>query len=126
MVLGKLSKKYILTGIANHQWDVTGWTDNSVNLTTLSAILTFLPGGGWNWGSQPVMTYDWENEQWTIPLQINAGKTVLFNGRPWKLSLELNYYVEKSDAIGPEWMISFNVTPVVKNGLASLFGLGDK
>jgi hypothetical protein len=124
VVLGKLSKKYVLVGIANHQWDVTGWTDNNVNLTTLSAILTFLPGGGWNWGSAPVMTYDWENEQWTIPLQINVGKTVVLNGRPWKFGLDLNYYVEKADAFGPKWMLAINVTPVVKNGLASWFGLG--
>ena len=71
------------------------------------------------------MTYDWESEQWTVPLQANAGKTVVWNGRPWELSVEVNYYVEKADAFGPEWMISFNIAPVVKNVLASLFGLGD-
>ena len=43
------------------------------------------------------------------------------SGRPWKLSVEANYYVEKADAFGPEWMFSFNVTPVVKNKLADLF-----
>ncbi len=72
------------------------------------------------------MTYDWESEQWTVPLQINTGKTVVWNGRPWKLSVELNYYVEKSDTFGPEWMFSLNIAPVVKNGLASLFDLGGK
>ncbi|MCP4378477.1 MAG: hypothetical protein GY794_20170, partial [bacterium] len=64
-------------------------------------------------------------EQWTVPLQINAGKTVVLKGRPWKLSGELNYYVEKSEAIGPEWMLSLNIAPVVKNRIAGWFGLGD-
>ncbi len=50
--------------------------------------------------------------------------TVVWNSRPWKLSAELNYYVEKSEAIGPEWMFSFNIAPVVKNRLAGWFGLG--
>ena len=59
-----------------------------------------------------------------VPLQVNAGKTVVWNGRPWKLSVEVNYYVEKSDAFGPEWMISLNIAPVVENGLATLFGSG--
>ena len=67
------------------------------------------------------MNYDWNSEQWTVPLQINAGKTVVMKGRPWKLSAELNYYVEKADAFGPEWMLSFNIAPVVKNGLATMF-----
>jgi hypothetical protein len=52
--------------------------------------------------------------------------TVLMSGRPWKLAVELDYYVEKSDTFGPEWMLSFNVTPVVKNVLASWLGLGEK
>ena len=36
----------------------------------------------------------------------------------------MNYYVEKADDFGPEWMVGINISPVVKNGLASLFGLG--
>ncbi len=52
--------------------------------------------------------------------------TVMMSGRPWKFAVELDYYVEKSDTFGPEWMLSFNVTPVVKNVLASWLGLGEK
>ena len=26
-----------------------------------------------------------------------------------------SYYVDRPDAIAPKWMVSFNVTPVVKN-----------
>jgi len=48
---------------------------------------------------------------------------VVWSGRLWKLSAEVNYYVEKADAFGPEWMISLNIAPVVKNGMAKWFGL---
>ncbi len=124
-LIGKITPKWVLGLFPNHQWDVTGWTDNEVNLTSIQAFYTYLPGGGWSVGTGPIITYDWPSEQWTVPLQLNAGKTVVWNGRPWKLSVEANYYVEKADAFGPEWMISFNIAPVVKNGLASLFGLGN-
>jgi hypothetical protein len=77
--------------------------------------LKFLPGGGWNVGSSPMMNYDWETKDWTIPLQLAVGKTVVVGKTPLKLELELNYYVEQPDAFGPEWMIGFNVTPVVPN-----------
>ncbi len=125
MLLAKFYSKGLYGIFPNHQWDVAGWGDATINLTTIQPLFVFLPGGGWNVGSAPSITYDWEGEQWTVPLQINAGKTVVWNGRPWKLSIELNYYVEKSDAFGPKWLLSLNIAPVVKNGLAGLFGLGD-
>ena len=120
VLVGKLSSEYILGLFPNHQWDVGGSGDADINLTTIQAFATFLPGGGWNIGSSPIMNYDWEAEQWTIPLQLSAGKTVIMNGRPWKLSGEVNYYVEQPDAFGPDWMISISIAPVVKNFLADL------
>ncbi len=107
----------------SHQWDIGGSGDKNINLTAIQPLFTYLPGGGWNVGTGPSITYDWEAEQWTVPLQFNFGKTVTMGGRPWKLSAEINYYVEKADPFGPEWMLSLNVTPVVKNGLAGWFGL---
>jgi len=122
-LVGKLNPTWVVGTLASHQWDVTGWTDANIDLTTLQIFYTYLPGGGWNVGSTPIIGYDWESEQWTVPLNLNVGKTVIWNGRPWKLSVEVNYYVEKADSFGPEWMIGFNIAPVVKNGLARLFGL---
>ncbi|MCP4398234.1 MAG: hypothetical protein GY801_13180 [bacterium] len=124
-LIGYLSPKHVLGLFPNHQWDIAGWSEADINLTTIQAFYTYLPGGGWSVGTGPTMTYDWESEQWTVPLQINAGKTVVWNSRPWKLSAELNYYVEKPEAIGPEWMLGLNIAPVVKNKLAGWFGLGD-
>ena len=123
LLIGKASSSSVYGLFPNHQWDIGGSGNTDISLTSIQAFYTYLPGGGWNVGSGPTITYDWEAEQWMVPLQINAGKTVAINGRPWKFSVELNYYVEKSDAFGPEWMLSINIAPVVKNGLASLIGL---
>lgn len=120
-LLGKLTPDYVIGIFPNHQWDIAGWTDNSVNLTTIQAFLTWLPGDGWNVGSSPIMTYDWDAKQWTIPLNFQIGKTVILGTTPWKISLEVNYYVDKPDAFGPEWMVGINLAPVVKNVFASLF-----
>jgi hypothetical protein len=126
LIIGKLDPKYTLAFFPKHQWDVAGWTDTAINVTSLQPIFTYLPGGGWNIGTAPNIAYNWENEQWTVPLHLTVGKTVVISGRPWKFAVELDYYVEKSDTFGPEWMLSFNITPVVKNKLASLIGLGEK
>ncbi len=126
LLIGMVTPKYVLGLFPNHQWDIGGSGDVDISLTSIQAFYTYLPGGGWTVGTGPTVTYELEGEQWTVPLQINAGKTIVLNGRPWKFSAELNYYVEKSDAFGPRWMLSFNIAPVVKNGLASLFGLGNQ
>ncbi|HEY5738682.1 MAG TPA: hypothetical protein VIW27_03095 [Gammaproteobacteria bacterium] len=120
-LIGKITKTYVIGAFPNHQWDIGGSGDQDISLTTIQLFGTILPGGGWNYGSSPIITYDWESEQATVPLNFNFGKTVIANGQPWKLSFELNYYVEQADAFGPEWMLGFNVTPVVENRLASWF-----
>lgn len=119
LFIGKISKKSVLGVFTNHQWDVSGPRETS--LTTIQPIATFLPGGGWAVGSAGSMTYNWEAEQWTIPLQMQISKTVKFGKLPVKLALEANYYIEKADALGQEWMIGFNITPVVPNVVAQWF-----
>lgn len=57
-----------------------------------------------------------------IPLSLTIGETVTPGGKPWKLAVEANYYVERNDLFAAEWMIGFNVTPVIENPLAKLFG----
>jgi hypothetical protein len=120
-LITKLGKKYVVGAFPNHQWDIGGWSGNTVNLTSSQLFATYLPGGGWNLGSSPSMSYDWHNDQWTIPLNFTFGKTVIRKGRPWKLSMEINYYVEQADAFGPQWFVGFNIGPVVKNMVAEWF-----
>ena len=121
LLVGKLSKSYVAALLSTHQWDFAGSGEADINLTTLQPTGVYLPGGGWNVGSSPTITLDHEEDEWTVPLNLNLGKTVIWNGRPWKLSMEVNYYVDKPDAFGPEWFIGFNIAPVVENVLARYF-----
>jgi hypothetical protein len=65
--------------------------------------------------------YDWEIEEWTLPINLTVGKSVILGETPWKFSVEVNYYAEHPDAFGPEWMVGISVAPVVPNFLAGLF-----
>ncbi len=77
-------------------------------------------------GTSPIGNYNWESSEWTIPINLVVSKTVLLGKTPWKFELETNYYVEQPDAFGPQWMIGFNISPVVKNpfqkGFSRLIG----
>ena len=123
ILLGSKYSKGVYGALTNHQWDIGGSGDTDINLTGIQILWVHLPGGGYNIGSSPLINYDWESEQWTVPINVSGGKTVVWNGRPWKLSAEINYYAEKPDAFGPEWMIGLNFAPVVRNGLTKWFGL---
>jgi len=121
LLVGMLRPSYVLGLLSNHHWDYAGSGDTDISTTTLNILSVYLPGGGWNMGSSPAIAYDWEAEQWTVPLNGSVGKTIVIGGRPWKFAVEANYYLEKPDAFGPDWQVSFNIGPVVKNGLAEWF-----
>ncbi len=116
---GKISKELIWGFFPNHQWDVSG--DIDVNLTTVQFFYSRFAAGGITYGSSPILNYDHDEDEWTIPLNFTVSKTAAVGGRPWKFGAEINYYIEQPDAFGPEWMISFSAAPVVKNALAEWF-----
>lgn len=120
LFVGKISKTGVLGVFTTHQWNVSGPRETS--LTTIQPIATFLPGGGWAVGTAGSMSYNWEADQWTIPIQMQISRTVKFGKLPVKMALEANYYIEKPDALGQEWMIGFNITPVVPNVVAMWLG----
>jgi hypothetical protein len=120
VLVGKLSKEYVIGIFPSQQWDVSGPKDT--NLTSIQPLLSYLPGGGFVIGSSGAITYNWESEQWTVPIQLILSKTLKIGKMPIKIALEANYYVEKSDALGQEWMVGLNITPVVPNVLATMFG----
>lgn len=118
-LLAKFEKWGIYGVFPSHQWDVAGWGGDHYSNTQIQAFLNFLPGGGWTVGSTPIMNYDWQAKEWTVPINFTVGKTVKIGNLPLKLALEANYYVQKPDAFGNEWMVGFNITPVVPNFVES-------
>ena len=111
----------MLGAFPNHQWDVGGSGDKDISLTSMQLFGYYLPGGGWNLGTSPIMSYDHESDEWTVPLNFTFGKTVMIGKTPWKIGGEINYYVEQPDAFGPEWMIGIKFSPVVENVMANWF-----
>ncbi|WP_217434926.1 hypothetical protein [Marinifaba aquimaris] len=79
LLYGKLSKTYIWGLFPNHQWDVAG--DIKVNRTSSQFFSIWLPGGGWAYGTSPTLSYDWETDQATVPLNLTVSKTVMLAGR---------------------------------------------
>jgi hypothetical protein len=121
ILLGSFHKWGLFGIFPSHQWNVTGWDDLVYNTTVIEPFLKFLVGDGWSVGSLPIASYDWQENQWTIPLNLDISKTVIIGKTPWKVEFEVNYYVEQADLFGPEWMFALNISPVVNNPIQSAF-----
>jgi len=48
------------------------------------------------------------SDQWTLPINFTFGKTIIRNGRPWKLSIEINYFFEQPDTFFPNGLSFFS------------------
>ncbi len=120
-IIAKISKAGVIGAFPSHQWDVTGWgSDPAYSTTSCQFFLTATPGGAWAIGTQPTLAYDWQATKWTIPLHLTVSKTVILGKMPVKFEVETNYYVERPDAFAPEWLMSFNITPVIPNYIERL------
>ena len=122
-LVGKVSEQRVIGAFPNHLVGVAGdgVDEKRINKTSAQLFWVEMLGGGWTLGSSPTFTYDWTNDQAEIPLNLSVTKTTVIGGRPWKFGLEANYYLEKDEKTRPDFMIGFNITPVVENKLAGLF-----
>ena len=67
--LGKVTETAVYGTLVNHQWDVAGSDDivEDVSLTTVNIFSAYLPGGGWNVGYYPIISYDWRQSSGKSP-----------------------------------------------------------
>ncbi|MBL4798782.1 MAG: hypothetical protein JKY50_15295 [Oleispira sp.] len=115
ILFGTLGKWGTVGGLLAHQWDYAGSGDGEINSTALSYWYAFPLGGGWQFASGPVATYDHskDDDQLALPLGIGLAKTSILNGRPWKFQVQYWNYVERDDTFAAEHLIRFSISPVV-------------
>ena len=122
-VFGGVIRKWgTLGAVVNHQWNVAGSNDDYHSVTAGQYFYAIGLGNGWQIASGPNFHYDWQadsDQAWTLPVGIGIAKTAKIDTTPTKFQLQLQYFVEQPDAFGPEWLLKFSVTPVVRNVFAS-------
>ena len=96
--------------LANHLWSFAGESSRSeVNATFLQPFVSYTSKKATTYGLNTESTYDWNNSQWTVPLNASVSQLVKFGTQPVQFSLGARYYAEKP-ANGPEWGLRFVVT----------------
>ena len=96
--------------LANHLWSFAG-TDRrqDVNATFMQPFLTYTTATLTTLGMNTETTYDWENEQGTVPLNWFVSQLLKVGPQPIALQFGVRYYAEKPEG-GPDWGLRFAVT----------------
>ena len=122
-----ISEKWIIGGVAQHWWSFSGDDDfkvdtilgpvtvdrPDVNLTDFQYIIRYRLNTLTNIGSAPNVRYNWETEQLNFPLGIGFDTLIKIGPLPVKVGAEVHYYAERSDDLGPEWLLRLYLIPVI-------------
>jgi hypothetical protein len=96
--------------LANHLWHLCGSDDvPDVNATFLQPFLTYTFKSLTTIGATSESTYDWNGEQWTVPLNGFVTQLVHIGKLPVQFQFGGRYYLEAPDG-GPDWGLRFTVT----------------
>jgi hypothetical protein len=80
-----------------------------VNATFLQPFVSYITPSKTTYTLNSESTYDWERDQWLVPLNAVVSQLVAIGDQPVQLSLGARYYAEGPDG-GPEWGLRAAVT----------------
>lgn len=109
-VVLKQEKGWTYGALANHIWSFAGEDDRAdVSATFLQPFLAYTTKSHTTFALNSESTYDWENEQWTVPVNAMISQLVKLGDLPVSFQLGYRYYTEAPDN-GPDWGLRFTVT----------------
>ena len=105
--------------LAQHWWDFEG--DDDRPSTSQSDIQYFI-----NWkktptqliGMTPNIQIDWKkdgSDRFSVPIGIGTIGMFAWRGKPIRWGIEMQYYVNQPDPVGPEWNLKFFIAPIKPN-----------
>ena len=88
--------------LVNHIWSFAGDSNrNDVSSTFMQPFIGYTTATGWSFDLQTESTYDWESEQWNVPLVFLVSKVATIGNQLVQFQAGPRYYAESFDG-GPE------------------------
>jgi len=95
--------------LVNQIWSFAGDSDRAdVSAAYLQPFVSYTTKKATTFTLNSESTYDWENEQWTVPMNLMVQQLVKISKQPVALTVGGRYYAEKPDG-GPDWGLRFAV-----------------
>lgn len=88
--------------LANHIWSFAGDDDRAdVNATFLQPFLSYTTPQAWTFSLNTESTYDWESEQWSVPVNGIVTKVTRIGSQLVSIGAGVRYWADGPDG-GPE------------------------
>jgi len=95
--------------LANHIWSFAGDSGRAdVSATYLQPFVSYTTKTSTTFTLNTESTYDWTNNQWTVPLNFMIQQIVKIGDQPIALTAGARYYADKPEG-GPDWGLRFAV-----------------
>jgi hypothetical protein len=88
--------------LANHVWSFAGDDDrDDISNSFMQPFVAYTWPSAWTASLQSETTYNWQSEQWSVPINLSLSKLVKFGKLPVSLQAGVGYWAESPDN-GPE------------------------
>lgn len=95
--------------LANHVWSFAGQSDRAdVSSTFLQPFISYTTPDAWTFSLNTESTYDWENDEWSVPINFQVSKIV--DEQPVSFGVGARYWADSPEN-GPDgWGVRAVVT----------------
>jgi len=112
-----LGKQWVVGALAQQWWSFAGDSNRpDTSLTNLQYFIQYILPDNWQVGMAPNMTVNWKADggnKVNFPIGFGVGKLFRFGKLPVKLTLEIDYSIVKPDTFSQQWLIRFQMIPVL-------------
>lgn len=97
--------------LANHIWSFAGNSDRpGVSSTFIQPFLNYTTKDAWTFGLNTESTYDWNQHQWSTPINATVTKLVKFGTQPVSIGGGVRYWASGPDSGPHGWGARLIVT----------------
>ncbi len=98
-------------GLANHLTSFAGSSNRAdINATFLQPFVSYTTPTAWTFTLQSEATYDWEGEQWSVPVSAVATKVSSFGSQLFSAGVGLRYWADTPDGAAEGLGVRFVLT----------------
>ena len=97
--------------LANHIWSFAGDDDRAdISSTFLQPFCAYTAPSAWTFTINTESTYDWKNEQWSVPLNAIVSKVVRFGKQTTSIGGGVRYWADGPGSAPEGWGLRFLFT----------------
>jgi len=94
--------------LANHVWSFAGDDDRpDINNTFAQPFVAYTWPSAWTVSVQSETNYNWETENWSVPVNVGVAKLVMFGKLPVSLQGGVGYWFESPAGAADDWRLRF-------------------